>query len=213
MNTPTTSSLLTPRPFYVGTELPVFIADLSPAQAELDLARQALDELRITHPESPSSNVKATYMSPWTSHLLNPKLGPLTNIVAGVGREASKTLSADLNSLNMDLVVTDCWGIIYDKSSYTQVHNHFPVEFACSIYLEAHPDSAPLIFAGKLSIQPTPGMLIMFPGILNHEVPVTAGRRVVIAMNLNKRALFERLINPASPDTAAILEGLTRVNQ
>lgn len=197
MDTTTNPSIITPRSVYVGTELPVFIADLSPAKAQLELARQALDELRITHPESPNSNVKATYMSPWTSHLLNPKLGPLTNIVAAIGREVSKTLSADLNNLNMDLVVTDCWGIIYDKSSYTQVHNHFPCEFACSIYLEAHPDSAPIIFAGKLNVKPTPGMLVMFPGILNHEVPATDGRRVVIAMNLNKRALFDRLVTTA----------------
>ena len=82
--------------------------------------------------------------------------------------------------------------IIYDKSGYTQVHNHFPAEFACSIYLEAHEDSAPIIFAGKLNIKPTPGMLVMFPGILNHEVPATDGRSVVIAMNLNKRALFSK---------------------
>lgn len=194
MNESAAQSLITPHSVFVGAELPVFIADLSPAQAQLDLAREALEELRITHPESPISNVKATYMSPWTSHLINPKLMPLANLVAAVGREASKTLSADLNNLNMDLVVTDCWGIIYDKSSYTAIHNHFPCEFACSIYLEAHPDSAPIIFARKLNIKPTPGMLVMFPGILNHEVPATEGRRVVIAMNLNKRALFERLL-------------------
>lgn len=190
MDTPATPAVITPRSVYVGTELPVFIADLSPAQAQLDLARQAIDELRISHPESPNSNVKATYMSPWTSHLINSKLVPLTNVVLSVGREVSKVLSADLKNLNMDLVVTDCWGIIYDKSNYTHIHNHFPAEFACSIYLEAHPDSAPIIFAGKLNIKPKPGMLVMFPGILNHEVPATDGRRVVVAMNLNKRALF-----------------------
>ena len=50
MDTSTNPSSITPRSVYVGTELPVFIADLSPAQAQLDLARQALDELRITHP-------------------------------------------------------------------------------------------------------------------------------------------------------------------
>jgi len=31
----------------------------------------------------------------------------------------------------------------------------------------------------------------LFPGILVHEVPETEGRRVVVAMNLNKRALFD----------------------
>ena len=180
---------------YVGTELPVLIADLSSFQSQLDLARQAIEELRISHPESPNSNVKAAYMSPWTSHLINPKLLPLANTVIDIGHQFSKMLSADLNALNMQLVVTDCWGIIYEKSSHTLIHNHFPVEFASSIYLEADPDSAPISFAGKLNIKPKPGMLVMFPGILNHEVAATEGRRVVVAMNLNKRALFDKLIS------------------
>ena len=75
-------------------------------------------------------------------------------------------LSASLEALNMDMVVTDCWGIIYDQSSYTQKHNHFPADFSCSIYLEAHENSAPIIFADKLHIKPKPNMLVMFPGIL-----------------------------------------------
>jgi len=33
-------------------------------------------------------------------------------------------------------------------------------------------------------------MLVMFPGILTHEVPATKGRRVVVAMNLHKHATF-----------------------
>jgi hypothetical protein len=176
----------------VTTELPVFICDLSGIQPQLDLARQAIDELKITHPQSPESNVKATYMSPWHSHLINPKLLPLTQSIVTIAREASKnTLSANLAALNLDLVVTDCWGIIYEQSSYTQLHNHFPSEFSCSIYLEAHEDSAPIIFSRKLHIKPKPNMLVMFPGILVHEVPATSGRRVVVAMNLNKRALFD----------------------
>ena len=54
-----------------------------------------------------------------------------------------------------------------------------------------------VVFAGKLNIKPKPGMLVMFPGILNHEVPATEGRRVVVAMNLNKRALFQNVQVPA----------------
>jgi hypothetical protein len=180
----------------VSTELPVFITDLSPVQHKLDGARQAIEELRLTHPNSPQSNVNATYMSPWTSHLINPKLMPLVEEVTQLGRECSRALSADLAVLNMDLVVTDCWGIIYDRSSHTRLHNHFPAEFACSIYLEAAPDCSPIVIAGKLNIKPLPGMMVMFPGILNHEVPATTGRRVVVAMNLSKRALFQNVQLP-----------------
>jgi hypothetical protein len=175
----------------VAAETPVFICDLSAIQPVLDLARTAIEELRITHPQSPESNVKATYMSPWHSHLLNPKFKPLVDSVRSISKQASQILSANLETLNMDMVVTDCWGIIYDQSSYTQKHNHFPADFSCSIYLEAHENSAPIIFADKLHIKPKPNMLVMFPGILIHEVPPTDGRRVVVAMNLNKVATFK----------------------
>jgi hypothetical protein len=185
--------MISPHLVHVTTELPVLVADLTPIQANLDIARLAIAELQVSHPQSPNSNVKATYMSPWGSHFINPKLMPLVDVVTRIGKEFSGTLSADLAALNMDLVVTDCWGIIYDRSSFTALHNHFPAEFACSVYLEAHPDSSPIVIAGKLNIKPKPGMMVMFPGILNHEVPATSGRRVVVAMNLNKRALFERI--------------------
>jgi hypothetical protein len=59
------------------------------------------------------------------------------------------------------------------------------------VYLEVDESSAPIIFGGKLAIKPKPNMLVIFPGILMHEVPATEGRRIVIAMNMNKRALFE----------------------
>ena len=178
------------QPFMAHADIPVFVCDLSPLTANLELARQAIDELRISHPLSPESNVKATYMSPWRSHLVSDKFGPLMQVVLQVSKEASKLLSANLDALNMEMIVSECWGIIYEEASYTQPHNHFPSDFSCSIYLETHPDSSPIIFAGKYPLQPTPNMLVMFPGILTHEVPATKGRRVVVAMNLHKHATF-----------------------
>ena len=175
----------------VSAQLPVVIADLSLIKPALDLAREGIEDLRISHPVSPESNVKATYMSPWHSQLLSPKFTPLADSVITIATEVSRThLSANLGALNLDLVVTDCWGVIYDKSSYTQKHNHFPSDFSCVVYLEAHENSAPIIFAEKLHIKPKPNMLVLFPGILIHEVPETDGRRVVVAMNLNKRSIF-----------------------
>ena len=86
----------------------------------------------------------------------------------------------------MELIVSDCWGIIYERSDYTRVHNHFPAEFGCSIYLDAEDGCAPLIFSGHHRIQPETGMAVLFPGILNHEVPANEGRRTVLAINLVK---------------------------
>ena len=176
----------------VAAETPVFICDLSLIKPQLDLARMAIEELRVSHPDTTQSNVQSVYMSPWHSHLINNKFKPLTDSAVTIAQEVSRThLSANLPALNMGLVVTDCWGAIYEKSDYTKRHNHFPAEFSCVIYLEVHENSAPIIFSGKLHVQPKPNMMVLFPGILQHEVPATDGRRVVVAMNMNKRAIFD----------------------
>ena len=176
----------------VAAETPVFICDLSLIKPQLDLARMAIEELRVSHPDTTQSNVQSVYMSPWHSHLINNKFKPLTDSAVTIAQEVSRThLSANLPALNMGLVVTDCWGAIYEKSDYTKRHNHFPAEFSCVIYLEVHENSAPIIFSGKLHVQPKPNMMVLFPGILQHEVPATDGRRVVVAMNTNKRAIFD----------------------
>jgi hypothetical protein len=172
----------------VPTTLPIFTIDLRPLlQPHMDLAKQAIFRLRQTHPVSPESNVYATYMSPWKSHLLAPELKPLCDSVITIAKMVShQVLSANLDTLNMDLIVSDCWGIIYENGSYTRVHNHFPAEYGCVIYLEADQEAAPIIFAGTHQIQPQAGSLVLFPGVLNHEVPKNAGKRIVLALNLIK---------------------------
>jgi hypothetical protein len=96
------------------------------------------------------------------------------------------------------MVVTDCWIAVYEEGDRTVRHNHFPADFGCVVYLEAEPGCAPLIFGGKTAHQPTPGSMVLFPGILDHEVPATPGRRVVVAMNLAKRStMFAQEPSPA----------------
>ncbi len=171
----------------VAAQLPVTVCDLSALAPQLALAREALDELRRTHPVSPESNVRAAYMSPWKSHLLNPKLEPLCAAVLALARLAARGLAVyDLAQLNLQLVVTDCWGAVYEQGDAAARHNHFPSDFACVVYLEAEEGCAPIVFGGDTPVQPRPGMLLIFPGILDHEVPDTPGRRVVVAMNLAK---------------------------
>jgi hypothetical protein len=173
---------------YVPTQLPIFRVDLRKLLTpHLNLAKEAIAELCETHPQSPESNVYATYMSPWKSHLLNAKLTPLCDSIVTIAKLVSQqVLSANLDALQMQLIVSDCWGIIYENADYTRLHNHFPAEYGCAIYLEADEGCAPIIFAGHHAIQPEAGTAVIFPGILNHEVPANTGKRTVLAINLVK---------------------------
>jgi hypothetical protein len=173
----------------VPAQLPVFTCSLAPRREALQLAREAIDELRALDPTSIVSNVKSRYVSPWDSHMRNPKFAPLCEAVVTVSRFVSKMfLTADIEALNMDYFVKDCWGMIYESSDHTLKHNHYPAELSCAIYLEADDNCAPIIFDGNISVQPVNDLLVLFPGILNHEVPETSGRRVVVSMNLFKTA-------------------------
>ena len=180
-------------PFTAHADIPIFVCDLTPVMPVLQLARQAITDLSVTHPVSPLSNVKAEYMSPWRSHLVSDKFAPLMQVVLQVSKEAAKLMAVGHPPPDTDMIVSECWGIIYEEASYTQPHNHFPADFGCAIYLEAHENSAPIIFSGKYPVQPTTNMLVMFPGILTHEVPATQGRRVVVAMNLHQQATFANI--------------------
>lgn len=175
----------------IPTELPVFWCSLFEHADQLLAARIAIDEVRLTHPESTPSNVKAVYMSPWKSHTLNEKFTPLAQTVNRIAREVAKEyLKADLTQLNFELMLTDCWGVIYEGADYTMPHTHFPADFSAVVYLEVGDDSAPIIFGNSISVKPVPGLLVLFPGILLHSVPANKDKRVVLAMNFNKIPAF-----------------------
>ncbi len=169
--------------------MPVFTCSLAAYPDALRLAREAIDDLRAIDPNPIVSNVQSVYVSPWDSNRRTEKFAPICEIVRTVALHVTKVfLSADLPALGMDYFVKDCWGMIYEKADHTKLHNHFPAELSCALYLEAEPGSAPIVFDNGYQIQPENGLLVLFPGILNHHVPATPGRRVVVSMNLFKMA-------------------------
>lgn len=175
----------------IATTLPVFWCSLDQHVDKLLLARQAIDEVRISHPESTPSNVRAVYMSPWKSHVLSPKFSPLTALVTEIAKQISRqNLKANLDELNFEMAVTDCWGVIYEGADHTMLHTHFPADFSAVVYLEAGADCAPIVFGNGIAVKPQTGLLVVFPGIMPHAVPENYDRRVVVAMNLNKFPKF-----------------------
>jgi hypothetical protein len=75
----------------------------------------------------------------------------------------------------------------YGPGDHTIKHCHYPADFSVVIYLEVSEDSAPILFEESLTIIPKSGMMIIFPGMLHHEVPKTNAKRIVVAMNLHRK--------------------------
>ena len=187
----------------VETTMPIFWADLSHLPEHLLMARQAIDELRVSHPDSVQSNVRSVYMSPWKSHQLNAKLVPICQTVTDYAKQAAlQHMNTDLSRLNWGLQVTDCWGAIYEEADHTIPHSHFPSDFSAVVYLEAEDGCAPIVFANILVVQHKPRMLILFPGMLVHSVPKNTGNRVVLAMNMHKFPSFPPAAPPPEEDPA-----------
>jgi len=178
--------------FKVMTEISVVGLSLFEFSAELDSAREAVTDLRSAHPESTPSNVMATYMSPWKSHLMTDKLNPLINLMSELIMKISVDFyTRDLAQLNFRLAVADCWGAIYEAGDYSGLHHHFPSDFASVVYLDVEDHASPIVFANSLEVHPKSATAIVFPGMLEHHVPPTNGRRVIIAINFIKIPAFD----------------------
>ena len=171
--------------FSAPTSLPVFGFQLNPRTPELMLARLAIEELRKSHPTPVVSNVKSKYMSPWASHLINPKLRPICDLVENTCSRAAKA-HWNVDPAVVRFKVWNCWGAIYESSDHTISHSHFPADLSSVLYLEAEKNCAPIVFDNHLQVNPVPGALIIFPSILFHHVPHTEGKRTIVAMNLHK---------------------------
>jgi hypothetical protein len=177
---------------FVDSQSVFFGFDLSSRRQELDLAKLGVQELQISHPENRTSNVYGEWMSPKDSHLLNKNLQPICQLVLNIcGQIWSDVFENGQRDSSHDFYMWQCWAINYGNGGHAKSHNHFPAFFAAVLYLEADDVSAPIVF-GINSVRPAlQNALYIFPGALQHEVPVNHGKRIVLAMNILKRNPIE----------------------
>lgn len=175
MNTPTIEFKT------VSKDLPVFSTNISTFKDALSLAANAIFEEKQRNPQRMESNVKAYYVSDYASHLNNPNFQPLIDIVVSFCEEISKTYF----KCDLKFKCFNCWGMLYNEGDHTVKHNHYPSTFAAVVYLDFEKDAAPIIIEDQLTIVPTSGSLVVFPAMLDHVVPKSNGKRMVVAMNID----------------------------
>lgn len=165
----------------IDKKLPIFSTNISEHKEALSLAAQAIFEEKQKNPISMKSNVKAHYVSDYSSHLHNTKFQPLIDIVISFCEEISKTYY----KCKLKYKCYNCWGMLYDQNDYAVKHNHFPSTFGAVVYIDIENESSPIVFEDQLSIVPAAGSLIVFPAMLDHVVPKTKSKRIVVAMNID----------------------------
>jgi hypothetical protein len=98
------------------------------------------------------------------------------------------------NRPDLDWFIKSCWGARYIKGDYALLHDHYPATWSLVYYVNAPKGSSHLEFPGsQISIQPTNGLMLIFPGNIEHQVPVCDidNDRIVVSINFYARINYE----------------------
>lgn len=165
----------------VDKKIPIFTTNISNYDNILKLAAEGVLEEQKKNPVPMDSNVKAFYVSDYSSHILNKKFNPLIDLVLSFCKEISKKYY----KVNSEFKCCNCWGMLYKEGDYAIPHHHYPSTLAAIVYIDLEENGTPIIFEEKFTIQPENGLMVVFPAILTHEVPKSKGKRIVVAMNID----------------------------
>jgi hypothetical protein len=162
----------------IEKQIPIFKTKIPDYELTNAFLKTVILDLQKTE-ESDHSNVKA-----W--HKLITGHPAFENFISIVENCCQFIFSDFFSDAKIKFKCNDVWIAVYEKDNYTKLHTHFPADFSCIYYVDVEEDAAPLVIEEKMQIKPENGLLVIFPGILDHEVPKTNGRRIVIALNVHK---------------------------
>ena len=117
------------------------------------------------------------------------------------------------SDLDLETFMTTCWGSIYGKGDYSELHAHVPAMYSWVYYVKVDDNSAPLHFPRKLLgpvkdqsfgwkdetpdsglyYRPKSGTGIIFPGWLQHQVPKhdNDNERIIVVGNVEGTGYVE----------------------
>jgi hypothetical protein len=157
-------------------EIKPYCFDLYPS-INLDKIKKLILQYKQDNPISNTSNVYAWH----TDYFLHEKTTIFNDLI--------DTISSNVSSLDKTEgyvpKLINSWAIIYDKLNSTINHNHRPSAYSTILYVDVDENSAPTIFEGNITINPVKGQLVIFPGTLNHYVPICTSdkQRIVFCCN------------------------------
>ena len=144
--------------------------------------KESILKIREENPQNHDLMKQNTgWHSSYRLHLETPYFKDLCNFTTGACSFISESHYG--HTPPEPYMVYNMWAMMYEKGNRTAEHDHFPSVFAAVYFVDCEEGSAPLKFYGK-SIVPKNGALVIFPGIVRHEVLPTETNRIVLSMNL-----------------------------
>ena len=154
------------------------------------ITKDICNQYRKSFPQSNTSNVHAWH-SDWNTHTTTDVFDPLIKLTIDTCNHISEDVFESPITYPYHYVIDNLWLTMYERSDYTQKHNHFPSEFSACYYVDVNDNSSPILFGydHELSIQPENGMLLIWLSIIPHEVESTESQRTCICMNIGKEKI------------------------
>ena len=99
-------------------------------------------------------------------------------------------INSILDEQNFNLSVDDIWVAKYESGEYARKHKHAPSNWSFCLYLNEGDGFPPLEIDDYGNVDPEKGLLVFFPGSLNHEVKSKEfeGSRYVCAGNIHSKS-------------------------
>ena len=95
-------------------------------------------------------------------------------------------LAQEASPFEVQFELYDIWGAVYKRNDFTKPHDHWPHPWSFSYYVKSD-GTTPIIFPeGGHYFYPKTNDIIVWPGILRHNVPAHKSNeeRIVISGNL-----------------------------
>ena len=173
---------------FIDDKYPIFVIP-NIFYAKINKLKEKIHEYRI---KSKSTNIKHKDIAYHT--LISYKLGYIPNFyhetidvidkINDYILKICETIIKNFESDETNLKLSDMWVNFYEKGDYIKEHNHV-ADYSCCYYVDLDDDTSPIIFP-PISVNPKNDMLILFDARIFHSVPTTTGKRINIAMNLNR---------------------------
>jgi hypothetical protein len=114
------------------------------------------------------------WRSYWETHTHNDSLKEFINL-----------LSLELHNYIADVEIRNSWFAVYQYGDMAAEHNHGDGMWACVLYLDVGNKQSSLV-VDKQGFTFEIGDLFVFPGQLNHYVPRTLEKRIVLVVNFKQ---------------------------
>ncbi len=142
---------------------------------------------REAYPKTEEHTNLRAWRSEYDTHCREEKFDFLIQECCALANSVTKSLYDETSPF----LPSGFWIAQYDEGNYARKHHHYPADWSAVYYIDVDSNSSPIIFEDNLSVAPENGMMVLFPGTLEHRVEPTKSPRTVAAMNIVKRLDIE----------------------